>query len=182
VGQPGLTRFYKRSQDNITQFLTDWSQISSPFRKRIEEFSLLWQIFEGRCANAKFVANTVESSVLAGNFDQCIDQNWQADGLAEALNYFYLRYGNQDRLSALMNGRNELLDRITFGLSIQTQQCRDPAPNRQQQLCSLIFVVYRLRNNLFHGVKGREGLDGQEQNFHHAIKVLNSLLRCVQTP
>jgi len=37
------------------------------------------------------------------------------------------------------------------------------------------FERYRLRNNLFHGLKTIDGLNNQRENLSHAIKVLQAL-------
>ncbi len=40
------------------------------------------------------------------------------------------------------------------------------------QVAALLIIVYRLRNNLFHGQKWTYKLAGQLQNFTHANAVL----------
>lgn len=41
---------------------------------------------------------------------------------------------------------------------------------------ALLIVIYRLRNNLFHGVKWAYGIRGQRENFENANALLMSAL------
>ena len=49
----------------------------------------------------------------------------------------------------------------------------DTKASEQQKTVALAFIVFRLRNNLFHGTKGQYGFSGQLENFRQA----NALLR-----
>jgi hypothetical protein len=43
---------------------------------------------------------------------------------------------------------------------------------------ALLVIVYRLRNNLFHGEKWEGGISGQKDNFDNANRVLIAALEC----
>ena len=43
-------------------------------------------------------------------------------------------------------------------------------------MLALLMIVWRLRNNLFHGAKWAYGLRDQRENFTHANSVLMRLL------
>jgi hypothetical protein len=49
---------------------------------------------------------------------------------------------------------------------------RDPA----SQLLAVLIIVYRLRNNLFHGLKKVDGLNDQADNLNMACRTLASVL------
>jgi len=48
--------------------------------------------------------------------------------------------------------------------------------NTTDSVAALLIVVFRLRNNLFHGVKWAYGIQGQRENFTHANAALMSAL------
>ena len=45
-------------------------------------------------------------------------------------------------------------------------------------LAVVLIIIYRHRNNLFHGVKWENLLAGQLDNFNHANNVLMKLIEC----
>ena len=45
---------------------------------------------------------------------------------------------------------------------------------------AVMYIAYRLRNNLFHGAKWSDGLQGQADNFRHASHALMRSLDCLR--
>lgn len=43
-------------------------------------------------------------------------------------------------------------------------------------LSAALLIVYRYRNNLFHGIKWTYGLEGQQSNFENAIDLLINVM------
>lgn len=43
-------------------------------------------------------------------------------------------------------------------------------------VAALLLIIYRLRNNLFHGAKWAYGIRGQQTNFAHGAEVLMRVL------
>jgi hypothetical protein len=67
--------------------------------------------------------------------------------------------------------RRELVERVMRG---QTS-------NESEILSAILIIVFRLRNNLFHGTKWAYGIQGQLANFRNANKVLMSVIEMHQS-
>ncbi|MFT7771721.1 hypothetical protein [Roseateles sp.] len=98
-----------------------------------------------------------------------IDPNAYANSLA----YFRDRYfqggqftHNFEQLLFRPRDRRALVEGVLSG------QDGDP----QHMVAALLLIVYRLRNNLFHGAKWAYGIKGQQPNFNHGAEVLMAVL------
>jgi hypothetical protein len=138
-------------------------------RRAIFDFSFLWSLFEAR---------------VMGNFGRAdrirerIDE-WTAAGTLEAelydgeLTYFRDRYFADGALTYHFPHLNlrpadhpDLVEAVISGAN------NDP----RDRMLALLMIVWRLRNNLFHGAKWAYGIAGQCENFTHASAVLMRLL------
>ena len=124
-------------------------------------FSLLWSFFEAKALHTNASANSILALV----------HKWASDGrlnitpFTPSLSYFRNRYFNQgiftshfDGLNLRSNDSPELVRAVLKGENI------NPADN----VAALLIVVFRLRNNLFHGVKWAYDIHGQLDNFSNA--------------
>lgn len=50
-------------------------------------------------------------------------------------------------------------------------------PNPRDRILALLIIVWRLRNNLFHGAKWAYGLRDQRENFDDAHPIIFSSIR-----
>ncbi len=132
-------------------------------------FALLWSLFEAKALHTRASAN----AILA------LSHEWKAQGLLDAtrfsthLEHFKARYFTNGQPTPHFNGlriRNgdspELVRAVLSGENV------DPADS----VAALLIVVYRLRNNLFHGIKWAYELKDQLANFNHANSALMSAL------
>lgn len=138
-------------------------------RDAVTGFLHFWALFEGRLVDER-----------AGPGKICdLAARWREDGLAHsapvqaALAYWRRRFfaGGvpNERFENLLfrpNDRGELVEAIMA-------EERDDA---ESTLAAVLLIIYRLRNNLFHGLKWQYGLAGQEGNFRHANEVLMEVL------
>ena len=151
--------------DWLNQHVPGFAELTLEEREAIEHFTLLWSLFEARALN--FDASCRAIDALAR---QWIADNWvDFDVFAEPLAYFQDRYfenGVPTRHFEFLNLRpNDQPNRVRAVLSRNNQTPADC-------LSALLIVVYRLRNNLFHGEKWVYGLRDQRTNFEHASEVL----------
>ena len=133
------------------------------------QFSLLWSLFEARVLNTNASAATIEAAVSA----------WEGAGqlsletFAEDLAYFRQRYFPNGQVSyhfAHLNFRpNDKQDLVRAVLSGEN-------PDAAAVVTALLTIVYRLRNNLFHGIKWAYDIEGQLLNFTHANNALMAAL------
>lgn len=132
-------------------------------------FVLLWSLFEAKALDTRANASAILS----------LAHEWQAQGRLDAsefsdqLEHFKTRYFANgqptDHFNGLhlRNGDNPALVRsVLSGANI------DPADS----VAALLIVVYRLRNNLFHGLKWSYELRDQLANFNHANSALMGAL------
>jgi hypothetical protein len=151
----------------------DWLQrhapgfqlLSEDERSAIMQFSFLWSLFEANVLNTKGNARSIVAAV----------GQWSNEGLItdeafdRELAYFQDRYyavdaftPHFDHLHLRPHDQRELVKRVLKG---EAEDLSDVA-------AALLIIVYRFRNNLFHGVKWSYELRGQLENFLHANAVL----------
>jgi hypothetical protein len=132
----------------------------------VRDFTLLWNVLEGGVFNRSF-------SILAAA------QKFQQHQFNDApflpfYNYFRDRYidasgqGNY-QFDSLEFRRN---DRKTFVEQVLANQ----ASSAGDKALALAIIIYRLRNNLFHGIKPIYTIDQQRTNFENANGFLMELL------
>ncbi|WP_342617551.1 hypothetical protein [Rhodoferax sp. GW822-FHT02A01] len=146
-----------------------FAELPSEDRQAIFHFSLLWSLFEARALRTRGSA----SAILA------ITQEWASHGqltlapFEVSLAYFRTRYiasGQPTRLLEGLTLRNN--DSPALVLSV----LKGENTNAADAVGALLIIVFRLRNNLFHGVKWAYGIRGQRENFNHANAMLMSVL------
>lgn len=128
-------------------------------------FALLWSLFEAKALNssasAKALVELVHNKAEEGRLD--------AHAFTDCLAYFRARYYADGRFTADFDGlklrrndNHELVQQVLNGTN------DDPADS----VAVTLIIVYRLRNNLFHGIKWAYGIQGQRQNFEQANNAL----------
>ncbi|MGY2850688.1 hypothetical protein ACVIWU_008285 [Bradyrhizobium sp. USDA 4509] len=138
-------------------------------RSAIFNFAFLWSLFE-----AKIMSNFARADRIRAKVDE-----WTAAGTLEAelynaeLRYFQDRYFAEGALTDHFpylglrpTDHPELVRSVIQGVN------NDP----RDRVLALLMIVWRLRNNLFHGAKWSYELSGQLDNFAHANNVLMRLL------
>lgn len=149
----------------LEQHAPGFSGLSTTERGLLMDFALLWSLFEGEVVNSAASVNTIEQAV----------RRWNQAGLlspqtfAAAAGYFRERYYADgtftyrfDHLHLERSGNPQVVRNVLSG--------QDSASDSIAS--ALLIIVYRYRNNLFHGEKWAYQLQEQEQNFSHANEVL----------
>ena len=138
-------------------------------RRAIFDFAFLWSLFE-----AHIMGNFARADRIRERVD-C----WAADGTLEAglydaeLAYFRNRYFTDGALTyhfPYLNLRPadhpDLVQAVIEGTN----------DNPRDHIVCLLMIVWRLRNNLFHGAKWAYQLRDQRENFTHANSILMRIL------
>jgi hypothetical protein len=138
-------------------------------RKAIMDFAFLWSLFE-----AKVMENFARAAAIRGKVDEwAIGGTLQADAHEEALRHFATRYFVDGRLTyhfeKLHLRSSDFPELVKSVLSGQSDEPRD-------RVLALLMIVWRLRNNLFHGMKWAYELRDQRENFRHANATLMRVL------
>lgn len=141
---------------------------------RVRNFLLLWNLFETFACNKQADINSISLAVEAINAREAI----QSELLADHLAYFADRYFNADgSQKEIFNGlkfRNRATDQAAKEAVLRTLIKQETNP--KENLKSLLFILYRFRNNLFHGEKEVIRLNGQIENFIVANDLLTKVL------
>ncbi|MDZ4273746.1 MAG: hypothetical protein U0975_13880 [Erythrobacter sp.] len=145
-----------------------YAGLSAKERQAIHDFSLLWSLFEARVlSNNANIPRIRERVAQAASIGAGID----AVPFQESLAYFTARYYTngdfnhrfeQLRFQNGPNGGRAEAEAVLTGTQIT-------APGI---LTGLLAIIYRLRNNLFHGEKWAYYFEEQLDNFTHACIVL----------
>lgn len=161
--------FLACSNRNLNAFIPGHADLNPVERKRMHEFSLIWQLFEGRLFNCNTTGPRIQDEPWFGDRAEAI-----CNSASKSIDYFQTRYLLAEnapvRLNGLIGDQGEnLRDCIVDGLSAQA--------NQEQVVRGCGAVCFRLRNNLFHGGKAAYGFAGQRDNFSHAVRFLNTCVR-----
>ena len=123
----------------------------------IKNFTLLWNIFENTIFNNRFSINLLEQEI--------INRNPNFEYFSDCFNYYQDRYlvegsiGNRFQfLNFRRNDREQFVRDVLLG--------NVTADNAK--ILTIGIIVYRLRNNLFHGLKDYRHFNGQVGNFSQA--------------
>ena len=128
-------------------------------------FLIAWSLFEKHC----FLYHAKEKDI--GKYCRRIvnDEGFNSSSLDPILEHFHARYQNKSRFDRLMYGRQHpdikpLLARpVTSLLDIE-------------KTFFLVAVVYRYRNNIFHGMKGVWSWLTYKPQIERCIKVMQVLI------
>lgn len=148
---PGFNRLSQEEQDAIT------------------DFSLLWSLFEARILNKKGSARAICEAVEGWHESRRL----QPDLLNAELTYFKNRYHPNDRFAYHFDGL--LLkgpDRAPMVRAVLDGSDGDP----RHRTATALIIVFRYRNNLFHGEKWEYALADQLDNFTNANQILMKTL------
>ncbi|AZO34227.1 MAG: hypothetical protein EOS76_01240 [Mesorhizobium sp.] len=135
----------------------------------ISDFSLLWALFESRLLNSEGSARAICDLVDGWQKDSTLD----ATSLDPELAYFRQRYFDSgaftDHFGHLHVRRN---DQEPLVLAVVDGSDNDP----RNRVAAVLIIIFRYRNNLFHGVKWQYQLAGQVGNFATANAALMKTL------
>ncbi len=149
-----------------------FSQLKEQEREAIYDFSLLWSLFEGSALN--YQCNVLKIRQLASNI---VRKNKLNDiSLDSYVEYLRNRYYVNGSLT--QHYQNLHVERSGSPAEVVEMLC-DEDSTETVQLIGCLVVIFRLRNNLFHGEKWRYQLRGQFDNFQNANGFLRNLMDCV---
>ncbi len=158
---------------NVTDFLFQnvpgYADLEDAERSAISEFSLLWTVFEGKLlradANPRALVRLVQKLMGQGLLSR--------EPFVAALNYFQNRYFHNGALGPnFPHLRFSSADQVAIVEPVLSGQ----SDELEQVVTALLLIIYRLRNNLFHGQKWAYGVRDQRNNFEHASDVLMHFL------
>lgn len=140
-------------------------QLNAVALESIKDFALIWNIFERFVCNNNFAIASVQQSTAQ---KQLLIADFQPQ-----LNYFKDRYTE--------NGQtNSRFDNLHFRANDRRDFVRQVLLSNNNSVPDIVLamtiIVYRFRNNLFHGIKDIQVIHEQRANFEHANSFLKALL------
>ncbi len=131
----------------------------------INDFTLIWNVFENVVCNNNCSVARLEERLHSINF--------KLNDFSEHLDYFKNRYivnGTTnvrfEHLYFRRNDRRDLVESVLIGNNVEVFNI----------VLTLSIIVYRFRNNLFHGIKEMQSIDQQRENFENANLILKGIL------
>lgn len=151
-----------------------YSELSPQEHQAIAAFSLLWSAMEGRL----FADDMAKPALLIETATRMVGWGLPAGtSYQESLAYFKARYFRDGEFTYHFNqlhfrrhDKKELVEAVLTGT--------ESAP--ESELAALLLIVYRLRNNLFHGAKWAYGIRGQLDNFTHGASIIMLVIQAHQ--
>jgi hypothetical protein len=149
----------------ISNFLSFERILTGSDIESVRNFSLLWNLFEGLICNKNASVITLENAVL----DLQKRKKINIDYYEQFLEYFVERYAKNgetnrlfDELNLRRNDKPELVKAVLKGNETSSEKV----------LLAILIIVFRYRNNLFHGEKSIYKLQNQIDNFRNANQFL----------
>ena len=151
----------------------NWLQDKAPgFRElqadeqtAIMQFSLLWSLFEARALNTHGSARAIVAVTRLWAEQSLLKEKSFAREIAYFQNRYYRDGAFTHHFHNLHLGRSDqqaLVERVL----------KNDTPDSAEVAAAALIIVYRFRNNRFHGVKWAYEIRGQFENFTHANAVL----------
>lgn len=159
--------------------LQDWLNINAPGYDRLSNeekdaimhFSLLWSLFEAQVLNTSASANSIQEKINSWNERGLIN----SESFESFKDYFINRYVDNGELNARFphlhlrtRDKPDLVQAVLKGEN----------DNINDVVTALLIIVFRYRNNFFHGIKWAYNFHDQLDNFNTAN---NLLMKVVET-
>lgn len=150
------------------------TEISPEAKEAVANFTTMWNFFESTlCENRASVAALTRISERFEGDRGAPDMN---QALEECLAFWQFRYRTPqgfgrhfEGLYFRPNDKRDHVEAVLNGGSV----------NPQDKLLALMIIVFRLRNNLFHGLKSLEMLNYQVENLATASRCLAAVMESV---
>lgn len=153
----------------LRQMVPGFDRLSTAERVAVRDFSLLWSLFEGTVLGTSASANSIVGAVSALRDQGRLDLR----SFRRSIEHFRQRYYDGQNLTPAFEHLNlRGGDRRPLVEAFVTGRANSEA----EILAGLLIIVYRLRNNLFHGIKWAYGIRGQLENFRRANDTLMAVM------
>ncbi|MGD9670791.1 MAG: hypothetical protein AB7U75_17385 [Hyphomicrobiaceae bacterium] len=143
-----------------------FDDLSEAERAAIRDFAMLWSLFEGTVLGARGNTGALVAMVDRLHERGAVDLATLGAAVAHFRDRYYANGGFTPAFDQHLHFRNN--DHRPLAEAFVSGATNDPA----EMLKGLLIIVYRLRNNLFHGVKWTYRIQGQLENFRHANVIL----------
>ena len=162
----------------IMDFFDNAVDLSDEGIDRVRNFAFLWNIFEASACDKRANLNSIKDAVETLNNSEQL----KSTDFEPFVDYFSNRYFNS-------NGDTTYsIDGLEFSNSTNDQVAKDKVESvlrrdeiRPKEIVKgLLYILYRFRNNLFHGNKQVVNLNTQIDNFiaaNHILSIFLSIMK-----
>lgn len=153
----------------ISENIEGVNNLSPEIHMAISDFSLMWSLFE---ASERDSSDNFTNRIP--HIASRISHNIDIETLDNLLNFWKERYITQGRTNSRFQFLINHIESNSYEIS---EVLLGNNNSHQEKLICIIRLIYRLRNNLFHGNKNIMLLGEQVENINHAIISLQFLLK-----
>ena len=154
----------------VREHLREALSLKSESLQAVAGFALLWNLFEGRVCNNDANVKTF----------QHITQNLASSpaelekSVDKSLSFYRSRYVEGQEMKPIFNRLNfRPNDRREHVESVLKGEIDDFG----DKVLALLIIAYRIRNNIFHGLKSASIWDDQAKNISEASRVLSLIIK-----
>ncbi len=111
------------------------------------QFLIAWSLFESKCFSGFLKARKIREIS-----DGISKNTFPSEAIVRPLTHFHARYQDEGKLKNLLHD-----DKTPPAVVSEFRRCLKlslPQMQLQDRVFTLVFVIYRYRNNMFHGNKG----------------------------
>ncbi|MGE4501229.1 MAG: hypothetical protein AB7C96_12845 [Hydrogenovibrio sp.] len=155
----------------LSRKVPEFANLEPDEKNAIYDFSLLWSFFEGSKLNCNCNVKEIRRFVSQLNQRGRID----SFNIDKYVQYLQTRYYVDGRLTD--HYKKLYLERSGNPAEVLEMLCNERC-STAVQLIGCLVVVFRLRNNLFHGEKWQYQIQGQLKNFQYANDFLRNIMDC----
>ncbi len=152
------------------------TELSTEAQQAVAAFTTMWNFFESTLCDNR--ASVAAFERVAGRLDKSRVSQPTRQVLDSCLAFWRFRYktpeGFAHRFEGLNFRPNDRRSHVEAVLNCSATELHD-------KLLAQMIIVYRLRNNLFHGIKTLDMLNDQVQNLSTASRCLAAILEAVPT-
>jgi hypothetical protein len=137
----------------------------------VSNFTLIWNLFEGTLCNNGAKVSAFE------NIAKSVARRGAPDVVMEGVQFWDDRYFTGIEFNELFTDlnfravdRQDLVEKVLSGVQ------NDP----HSQALAVMIIIYRLRNNLFHGLKSIPTLNDQVVNLDMACRALAAIVEAAE--
>ncbi|MBV1863052.1 MAG: hypothetical protein KUG74_01330 [Rhodobacteraceae bacterium] len=161
----------QKTNNILSKFITNYQSLNGEILDEVNLFMWLWPVFEWNYLNKKAELASLKKFSERPEILEIFGKNSCA---TISFEYFKNRYSTgkdaQTRLEALLGTQQA---KKTIANTKSTIETGLSATDPNQKVLGLLWITFRLRNNLFHGGKSDAGFEDQLDNFKHANNLLS---------
>ena len=138
--------------------------------KTAVRFLIAWSLLEPKC-----FGGSARGKNLSSHCQRLVDEGFDPGSLSPIIEYFHSRYQCKKLLSNLMRENKKSKSELYTKFESLLEEPVDTLLNCEKVFL-IVVVVYRYRNNIFHGSKGVASWLRFEEQIGYCVQIMQSLI------